>query len=218
MPMTNRLSSRSGTSPSTMTRQMIPPVVSLSIRIRGHRAVLSVVVASHPTRSSKLRVKREPARTNGTPRVRTPWVGQARRARSAQMCSRHRPRSRSRQLEATVRRSYRALVVNPHSGQASLLLRNRMVTTTWSGLKFTLVTDTPRGVDEALECCCGTHEARSSRFRFVSQLPNPERPPVRATRLHGSGRAGALLDHRRTRHHGAGVNVQRAQRSEQERR
>ena len=66
-PMTNRLSSRRGSSPSTMTRPMIRPVVSQSIRTSRLSAVLSMVVASHPTRSSKSRVKREPARANGTP-------------------------------------------------------------------------------------------------------------------------------------------------------
>ena len=66
-PMTNRLSSRWGSSPSTMTRSMIRPVVSQSIRTSRLSAVLSMVVASHPTRSSKSRVKREPARANGTP-------------------------------------------------------------------------------------------------------------------------------------------------------
>jgi hypothetical protein len=105
---------------------------------------LSMVVASHPTRSSKSRVKREPARANGTPWVSTPWVGQARRASSARICRRHRPRSRCRHEEATVRRSYRALVVNRHRGQASLRLRSRTVTTTWAGPKPTSVTDTPR--------------------------------------------------------------------------
>jgi hypothetical protein len=127
-----------------MTRSMIRPVVSQSIRTRRRRAVLSMVVASHPTRSSKSRVKREPARANGTPWVRTPWVGQARRARAARICRRHRPRSRCRHVEATVRRSYRALVVNPHKGHASLRLRSRTVTTTCARPKPTSVTDTPR--------------------------------------------------------------------------
>src|SRR5665811_1707030 len=125
--MTNRLSSLLGSSPSTMTRSMIRPVVSQSTRTRRRSAVLSMVVASHPTRSSKSRVKREPARANGTPWVSTPWVGQASLARSARICRRHRPRSRCRHEEATVRRSYRALVVNRHKGQASLRLRNRTV-------------------------------------------------------------------------------------------
>src|SRR5665647_3900010 len=155
-PMTNRLSSRWGSSPSTMTRSMIRPVVSQSIRTRRRRAVLSMVVASHPTRSSKSRVKREPARANGTPWVSTPWVGQARRASSARICRRHRPRSRCRQLEATVRRSYLALVVNPHRGGQQAAAQpdgdhHLVPAETYFGHGH------PTEVDEALECCCGTH-------------------------------------------------------------
>jgi hypothetical protein len=75
-PATNSLSRRLGSRPVAITRQMMRPTVSQSMRTSRHSAVLSMVVASHPTRSSKSRVNRDPARANGTPCVRTPWVGQ----------------------------------------------------------------------------------------------------------------------------------------------
>src|SRR5664279_4365226 len=205
--MTNRLSNRPVSNPSTMTRSMIRPVVSQSIRTRRRIAVLSMVVASHPTRSSKSRVNRDPARANGTPWVSTPWVGQARRARSARICSRHRPRSRCRHDEATLRRSYRALVVNPHKGQASMRLRNRTVTTTWSGPKLTLVTYTPRAAMRRLNAVVARTGFAPLGFGLSSYLPNLERatrachPPV----VPGPG--GAFLDHCRICHRAAGVNA-----------
>jgi len=51
---------------------MIRPVVSQSMRTSRHSAVLSIVVANQPTRSSKSQVNRDPARANGTRSVRTP--------------------------------------------------------------------------------------------------------------------------------------------------
>jgi len=57
--------------PVAITRSMIRPTLSQSMRTWRHNAVLSIVVASHPTRSSKSRVNRAPARANGTPSVRT---------------------------------------------------------------------------------------------------------------------------------------------------
>src|SRR5664280_3271127 len=118
------------------------------------------------------------------PWVRTPWVGQARRARSARICSRHRPRSRCRHVEATVRRSYRALVVNPHRGQASLRLRSRTVTTTWAGPKPTSVTDTPRRSMRRLDAVVARTGLWSSQFRFVSIASEPkEDHPVSYTHL-----------------------------------
>ena len=103
----------------------------------------AMVVASHPTRSSKSRVKRDPLRAKGTPSVRTPWSGQRTRRRSARTSRRHQPRSKCRHDEETGRVSWRALVVNSHFGQCSFRLRGLTVTTTLAGRNSTAETVTP---------------------------------------------------------------------------
>ncbi len=70
-PATKRLSRRRLSRPVAITRSMMRPTVSQSMRTRRHRAVLSMVVANHPIRSSKSLVNRDPARAKGTPWVRT---------------------------------------------------------------------------------------------------------------------------------------------------
>jgi len=57
--------------PVAITRSMIRPTLAQSMRTRRHSAVLSIVVASQPTRSSKSELSHAPARANGTPSVRT---------------------------------------------------------------------------------------------------------------------------------------------------
>jgi len=68
-----------GVKPSATTRAQIAPTVCQAIRTSCVTAVLSILVASHATRSSKSRVKPDSGRANGTPSVRTPWVGQSMR-------------------------------------------------------------------------------------------------------------------------------------------
>src|SRR6266540_4066826 len=103
MPTSNSPSSRPGSSRSATTRWQIAPMVCQATRTSWVTAVLSILVASHATRSSTSRVKPDSGRANGTPSVRTPWVGQSMRRSLAVTTSRKRPRSRCRQEEFTVR-------------------------------------------------------------------------------------------------------------------
>src|SRR6266498_3608038 len=77
MPTSNSSSSRPGSSWSVTTRAQIAPTVCQATRTSRRTAVLSILVASHATRSSKSRVKPDSTLANGTPSVRTPWVGQS---------------------------------------------------------------------------------------------------------------------------------------------
>src|SRR6266508_671909 len=99
MPTSNSSSSRPGSSWSVTTRAQIAPTVCQATRTSRRTAVLSILVASHATRSSKSRVKPDSTLANGTPSVRTPWVGQSIRRSLALTTSRRRPRSRCRLLE-----------------------------------------------------------------------------------------------------------------------
>src|SRR5436309_2438691 len=71
MPTSNSASSRPGLSWSATTRAQIAPTVCQATRRSRRTAVLSILVASHATRSSKSRVKPDSTRANGTPSRRT---------------------------------------------------------------------------------------------------------------------------------------------------
>jgi len=73
---------------------MMHPTVSHSMRTSRHTAVLSMVVASQPTRSSKSQVKYVPARVKGTSSRRTPCAGKQRRRSSALTSRRQAPGAR----------------------------------------------------------------------------------------------------------------------------
>src|SRR6266498_2809494 len=93
--------------------------------------------------SSKSRVKPDSTLANGTPSVRTPWVGQSIRRSLALTTSRRRPRSRCRQLESTVRVSERALLEWEQSAQASRRRRSATVTVICAGSNETSRTVVP---------------------------------------------------------------------------
>src|SRR6266498_1248671 len=143
MPTSNSSSSRPGSSWSVTTRAQIAPTVCQATRTSRRTAVLSILVASHATRSSKSRVKPDSTLANGTPSVRTPWVGQSIRRSLALTTSRRRPRSRCRQLESTVRVSERALLEWEQSAQASRRRRSATVTVICAGSNETSRTVVP---------------------------------------------------------------------------
>ena len=102
-PMSTSPHSRSGSSTSATTRSQIAPTVRHEVRAKPATVVLSVLVTSHATRSSKSRVWPDPSRANGTPSVRTPCSGQRSRLRRNTIRQTRPAMSRCRHDESTSR-------------------------------------------------------------------------------------------------------------------
>ena len=93
-----------------------------------------MVVASHPIRSSKSRVNREPRPGERHAFGEDPVVDTAQPAQiGAAPRNRQRARSRCRHVDETGRVSCRAVVVKPHFGQRSFRVRILTATTTLVG-------------------------------------------------------------------------------------
>jgi hypothetical protein len=87
----------------SITREMIRPTLSQSIRVNRQMAVLSITVAIHAIKSSKSELKREPGRAKGTASTLTPCVGHTSRRNLARSSKRADPKSRCRQVDGSGR-------------------------------------------------------------------------------------------------------------------